>query len=458
MVEWPATMAHTSLARTLRTTEYFTLAFGTMVGVGWLILIDDWLTRGGPAGAMLGFFLGGLALIPIAHVYGKFVHEMPDAASEIAYAQHAFPGHLGFLAGWLMTLAYLIVCPWEAVAIGRLLGYLIPSVESNQIYSVGGSPVFLPALVIGLALTCLIVTLNYRGIKISSRFQNYVTFAFLLLLGLFSFMGFFRSNPANFEPLFARPGARGALVSVILVLQIVPYFLTGFESVPKCAEEAHKDLQPRDFAKAIYLALIVGALFYVVIIGVVCGLAPWKSLTIVKFPTAVAFSEAFHSAWIVRLLLMAALFSLIKVFNGNFVAASRLIFALGRRDLIPSGMGRIHPRFQSPTNAVLFCGVVTAAGALMGRSILIPVTEVGSLCSALGWFVTCASYARTHPQDRKLAIAWFGGLIALLFVALKLVPQVPGSFTHFEYIALAVWLALGLTLRFTTKSQSPQRV
>lgn len=435
------------LARTLHTTEYFTLAFGTMVGVGWLILIDDWLTRGGPMGAMLGFLLGGLALIPIATVYGKFVQEIPDAASEIAYATQVFPGSVGFVAGWLMTLAYLIVCPWEAVAIGRILGYLFPAVESIQIYSVGGSPVFLPALLLGLALTVTMVVLNFRGIRISSHFQNYVTFALLILFAIFSFLGLLHANSANFEPLFSRPGTTGSLVSIILVLQIVPYFLTGFESVPKCAEEASGDLDPRNFSKAIYLALGVGVFFYVVIIGVVSGLAPWKSLVEVKFPTAVAFHQAFGSPWIVKLILIAALFSLGKVFNGNFVAASRLIFALGRRRLIPPGMGEIHSRFESPTNAVLFCGAVTAAGTLLGRSILIPVTEVGSLCSALGWFVTCFAYARSHKSERGIAVAWLGAGVAVCFVLLKLVPQIEGSFSRWEYLSLGLWLLLGIVLK-----------
>jgi len=43
------------LARKLRLTDYFTLAWGTMVGVGWLVVMDDWLLRGGALGALLGF-------------------------------------------------------------------------------------------------------------------------------------------------------------------------------------------------------------------------------------------------------------------------------------------------------------------------------------------------------------------------------------------------------------------
>jgi len=51
-----------SLARELRTFDYFTLAFGTMVGAGWLIVMDDWLSRGGPLAAVSGLATGGAAL------------------------------------------------------------------------------------------------------------------------------------------------------------------------------------------------------------------------------------------------------------------------------------------------------------------------------------------------------------------------------------------------------------
>ena len=59
--------------------------------------------------------------------------------------------------------------------------------------------------------------------------------------------------------------------------------------------------------KAIFLGLGVGVAFYVIIITVVSGLAPWQSLIREKFATAVAFQRAFHSDLIVRLILFAAL-------------------------------------------------------------------------------------------------------------------------------------------------------
>jgi basic amino acid/polyamine antiporter, APA family len=118
------------LHRSLTIVEYFAFGFGSMVGVGWLLLMDDWLGRGGPLGAMIGFLAGGLLLLPIARIYGRLVRAIPDAGAEIAYTEGVFPRSLAFATGWTMVLAYAIVCPWEAVAIGNLLARVFPALNS----------------------------------------------------------------------------------------------------------------------------------------------------------------------------------------------------------------------------------------------------------------------------------------------------------------------------------------
>lgn len=99
----------TPLARKLRTTDYFTLGFGTMVGVGWLVVLGDWLARGGPLGAILGFGIGGAVLVPIGYLYGRLVMALPDAGSEIAYTEQASSRSVSFATGWMMTLAYFVI-------------------------------------------------------------------------------------------------------------------------------------------------------------------------------------------------------------------------------------------------------------------------------------------------------------------------------------------------------------
>src|SRR5215468_11123907 len=252
-----------TLARQLRLHHYFALAFGTMIGTGWLVLLDDWLKRGGPAGAMLGYAVGGILLLPVGYVYGQWVLRLPDAAGEAAYTAQVFPPVISYFTGWIMLLAYFIVCPWEAVAVGKLAAYIFPSLNSRELYQVAGQPVFLPRLVLGIALTLFLGVLNYRGIRLSASFQNWTTatvlLVFVALLGISGTHG----KAANFEPAF-----RGApLVSILLTLQIVPYFMTGFESVPKAAEEAQPEFRSGGFFQAIVMALLVGAGFYVLAVA-----------------------------------------------------------------------------------------------------------------------------------------------------------------------------------------------
>lgn len=440
------------LARRLKTLDYFSLGFGTMVGAGWLVVMDDWLARGGPLGAMLGFAVGGALLVPVGYIYGRLAMAIPDAGSEIAYTERVFPSFVSFSTGWMMFLAYFIVCPWECVAVGKIAAYIFPELNSAELYRVAGKPVYLPQLALGLALALAITALNYRGIRLSATFQNYATFGLLALFAVFAAFGVARGSAANFTPLFSH----GGWISFLLVLQIVPYFMTGFESVPKSSEEAGVEFQSRGFLRAILAALGIGALFYVVVIAVVSYVHPWQPLTHTGFATAVAFGEAFRRRWIVNLILAAALVSLVKIFNGNLVASSRLAFALGRSGLIPSRLGAVHASYQTPTAAVLAVGMLTATAALMGEAILIPITEVGSMVSAAGWLAACAAYFRLARAPFERATAMFGALVASAMILMKLLPIVPGHFTSREFAALAVWVIAGIALRRLGSAASAQ--
>ncbi len=432
----------TELARKLRITDYFSLGWGTMVGVGWLVVMDDWLTRGGPLGGILGFAIGGLLLLPIGYVYGKLVMAMPDASGEVAYTARVFPQPVSFFTGWMMMLAYFIVCPWEAVAVGRIAAYIFPALDSIELYRVAGKPVYLPHLAIGLGLTALLTLLNYRGVRLSATFQNWTTFGTLALFIVFVGIGVTRGSPANFPPLFTHT----PFISVFLVLQIVPYYMTGYESVTKAAEEASPAFRSQGFSRAIWAAIVVGFVFYIIVIAAVGFVAPWHQLIGTPFMTAVAFEQAVGSRWIVSIIMAAALLSLFKVFNGNFVAASRLLFAMGRRGLVDVRLGNVHPRNQTPATAVLWVGAVTGACMFLGSAILVPISDVGSLASAIGWCAACAAYLRMRPPARERAIAALGALVGLAMVLMKILPFVPGNFSRWEWLALGLWLLTGILI------------
>jgi APA family basic amino acid/polyamine antiporter len=426
----------------LTTVEYFTFGFGTMIGVGWLVLMDDWLTRGGPLGGILGYLLGGLLLFPIAHTYGRLVQRIQDAGAEIAYTEGVMPASVSFAAGWTMVLSYAIVCPWEAVATGNLLARVFPSLNTYQLYVIDGSPIYAPRLAVGLALTLLVAAVNYRGIKPSGLFQDVMTFGLLATFAIFTFLGFARGSSANMQPLFA-PN-RSPWLGIFLVLQIVPYFMTGFESVAKGSEEAKAGFDPRNFTKAIYAALVAGFLFYVLIIAVVTYVYPWQEIVTGHVRTEVAFERTFGSHAIAQLILFGAFLSLLKIFNGNFVAATRMLYAMGRRDLVHSSLGRVHAVFGTPVVAIVLMAVLTMGAAMFGDAILVPITEVGSLAVGVGWLSACAAYIARRQPEESAAMAYAGAAVAVAIVLMKIVPQVPGSFTRAEWIAFTAWSAAGL--------------
>jgi amino acid transporter len=432
----------TTLARKLSLWNYFALGFGTMIGTGWVVLMDDWLGRGGPWGAMLGFALGGLMLLPVGYIYGQWVKSLPDAAGEAAYTAQVFPQAVSNVTGWIMLLAYFIVCPWEAVAVGKLVAYLFPRLDKIELYRVAGQPVFLPRLLVGLVVVTFLAWLNYRGVRASATFQNWATSAviavFLLLLAVSTGSG----SPANFRPHFSHT----PFVSILLTLQIVPYFVTGFESVPKVAEEAHPGFPPQKFFTAIALALLVGAGFLALAVGAVSYVAPWQSLLGKRFATAIAFQQGTHTSWVPRLILGIALVALLQVFNGNFVASTRLLFAFGRRRTIPKVFAEVHQHYQTPQVAIAAVALATLVGLLLGDALLVPVSEVGSMASAFGWLATCTSFFLVERTVKLRLVAAVGACVSLTLVLMKLLPGVPGHFTVAEWVALAVWLALGFLL------------
>src|SRR5258708_14232704 len=80
-----------TLARKLRVVDYFTLGWGTMVGVGWLVVMDDWLLRGGTLGGVLGFAIGGALLLPPGYCFGPLLVGPPPPPPAAPHTPRHFP-------------------------------------------------------------------------------------------------------------------------------------------------------------------------------------------------------------------------------------------------------------------------------------------------------------------------------------------------------------------------------
>jgi hypothetical protein len=79
----------------------------------------------------------------------------------------------------------------------------------------------------------------------------------------------------------------------------------------------------------------------------------------------------------------------------------------------------------------------------LGSAILVPISEVGSVASATGWFAVCAAYLWMRPRIADCLIALLGALVGLAMVLMKFVPFVPGHFSGWEWLVLGLWIILG---------------
>jgi ethanolamine permease len=414
-----------------------------MVGTAWLVVMDDILDRGGPLGAILGFTAGAIMLLPIGYVYGHLVQAIPDAAGEAAYVSWFFPPVVSFATGWMVFLSYFLTCPFESLAAGRIVGYLIPSLNTIELYRLGGYPVYLPHVLLGLVITVVLVWLNYRGVHASARVAKTTTFTFLALVIVFASAGAVHGSMSNLRPGFSHSPA----ISILLVWQIVPWLLAGFESVGKYAEEASPSFHGRNYFTAIVLTIFVGMGFFWVVIAAVAYVAPWPTLKHYRqFPTALAFESALHAHWIVVLIMLAALVALLQAFNANLVASSRLMFALARRELLYPRLARVDPDTQTPWAAILAVGIASIVAMLLGEAALLPILNVGAVASAVAWMAGCGSYWCMKPRLRGRMAAGFGMLVTSLIILGKVLPFVPGHFTRYEWLALAIWFGIGVAL------------
>ena len=139
------------LRRTVGTSQLFTLAFGTIVGAGWVVGIGQWLDSAGPVGTTVAFALGGVMMVFIGLCYGEIAAAIPVSGGELAYAYGIFGLRAGFAMGWFLALAFVVTTVFEALTAMWLISSLLPGSLGPVIYHVfgepirtGGSPLALP--------------------------------------------------------------------------------------------------------------------------------------------------------------------------------------------------------------------------------------------------------------------------------------------------------------------------
>ena len=450
-----------TLEHVIKFRTYVALGVGVIVGVGWVVYSGQWLTSGGPAGAMLAFLIGGVLLLPIGMCYAEMTSALPLAGGELSFAYKAFGARLAFMTAWLLALAYTAVAPFETIAMGSMFEALLPGLATETLYSVriGGDEerVALSTVLPGCAIASLLIWANWHGAKDSARIQMVIVVMMLACTAIFCGAALWQGELANLRPLFANPAggetsATAVLAAIVSVLVIVPFFMAGFDTIPQAAEEARVGMPLRDLGLAILISIACGSLFYVLIIFSVAIVMPWTEAATLPMTTAAVFESALGYTWAAKLVLFTAFLGLVSTLNGVYVASSRLLFSMGRGGMLPHWFAAVHAEHHTPRNALLFVGAISFAGPFVGKLALSPIVNSSSFAFTVAMTVTCFSAIRLRRTSPRLerpfraptAALSAGAFMAVALLVLMLAPGSPGRLGGLETMIVLVWTVAGL--------------
>ncbi|MGH9643683.1 MAG: APC family permease [Terriglobales bacterium] len=445
------------LIRTVGRSGFFTLAFGAMVGSGWVVVLGDWLQAGGPGGSALGFVAGGILMILLGMCYGELAARSATAGAEFLYTLETFGRFPAFLVGWFLTFYAIAVCAFEAIALAWLLRTLFPVIALPAMYEIAGSPITLDALLIGLAGALTVATLHYRGAGSAIRFQNVVTYGFICIIIAMIICGFAFGALANLHPVFSSPKGRSWIGGMLWTFSTCAFFLNGWQTSLHAIEERRLDISPRCAIRYMLLAIGAAAVFYSGIIISSAMAAPWSTLIGRELPAAAAFRALGGGGVFGTIILVAAAVSLTKAWSACAWVATRLLFAQARYGLLPQVFLKVDPRSRAPRNAVVVVTVVTVLGMAMGRGAITPLVNMLSICAGFGIVLSlCVLLKRRRTEPVKPGFAVPGGvpviLVALvgsvLMVGIALLAPLisGGGKIPLEWKLLVAWGVVGIAL------------
>jgi amino acid transporter len=263
--------------------------------------------------------------------------------------------------------------------------------------------VIISLVVVGLT------TLNLVGVKQTAAATNVFTIGKLVPLFLFIAVGIFFVQPENFS--FESVPAYAAFSSAVLILI---YAFVGFEVALIPAGEV-KDPQ-KSYPFALFTALGVVAVVYILVQVVSIGTLP--NLATSERPLADA-ANAFMGPIGAAIIVVGALISILGNLNVGVLGGSRILYAMGERDQLPSVLAHCHERFRTPWVAILLNGIIIFF--LTIQASFLTAVAIATITRLLVYATTCASliiFRRRADVPPAPFLVPFGIAAAILSLAL----------------------------------------
>jgi len=415
----------TNLKRGLTLVTLFTLLTGAMVGMAWAVLANSFMDRSGPAG-MIGLLLAAVFSVFVGLCFAELCSMMPVAGGAYIYVRRAMSKFSGFIAGWLLVLAYAAMMPGECIIIGKLVAGIIPEA---------------PVAWIGVGAAVIFTLINLIGIRFSAIAQLVLTI--ILFGGIFTYAlpGLFNLQIDNFTPFFGR-GVGG------MFLMVPIYFLgfMGYDILPQAAQEVNAPIRKMVFV--IPLSIFFVFVAYLVLTITNAGVLPWELLAKNTDPMPISnIATKLLGSSGPQIVTFAGLAGLITTMNGFVVGASRLMMAMGKDKELPPFFADVNKRFGVPHWALIFVGILGIIGSFAPQLIVLFDTAASAvLVTYILTAIAVMVLRRREPDsERPYRMPW-GNVIPVL----ALVGTVPTFLlslvilTTEAQIVFAAWIVIGI--------------
>ena len=155
--------------------DILVIAFGAMIGWGWVVSTGNWIEKGGVLGAALGFCLGGVMIFFVGLTYAELTAAMPQCGGEHVFSHRAMGPTGSFICTWAIVLGYVSVACFEACAFPTIITYLWPGFLKGYLYTVAGFDVYASWLAVAIIVAFLIMLINIMGAKTAAILQTVLT-------------------------------------------------------------------------------------------------------------------------------------------------------------------------------------------------------------------------------------------------------------------------------------------
>ncbi|TQN43774.1 amino acid/polyamine/organocation transporter (APC superfamily) [Blastococcus colisei] len=300
----------------------------------------------------LAYAIGMLAMAFTAASYSQMSRAFPMAGSVYTYAGRGIGQPVGFLAGWMILLDYVLVP-------GLL--YLIASIAMNSIVT------SIPVWIWLVGFVVLNTVVNYMGIEFTARINKIMLVGELIVLAIFLVIGVValasgEGRGFDFSPVYNSDTFSLELVFGAVSIAVLSFL--GFDGISTLAEE-NRDAA-RSLGKSMIAALVLAGTLFIVQTWVAALLVPDPETLIADGDAAgTAFYDAAEvagGAWLATLTAVAT--AIAWGFANSLVAqaaTSRLLFAMARDRQLPSILAKVDPKHRVPVNATLVVATISLA-------------------------------------------------------------------------------------------------